>query len=335
VDHTSLAILLSLAASLCTATSSVCQRLGAAGQPRPSAGGFDPLLVFRLATRPVWLLGFAGMLAGFACQITALHFGPLALVQPILAVELLFVFGYLEVRAGSRPGVAWRDWLAAAAMSSGVAVFLLAASPSGGRPHAPAIAWWIAGAATVLVVSAVVAASRSRPAFRMAVSQPASKAVSQPASQPTAGGAPEAAWRAACLGIATGISWGFVAAVIKELSAHLAGGPAAIFSTWSVYALMVTGAAAMLLTAHAMAAGPLAASQPGFTIFDPVTATVLGVLLYGEQVRTAPLALTGEVLGLVALAIGARTLTRSPLLTPRPPGVQPKTACPQAEKPAE
>jgi hypothetical protein len=82
---------------------------------------------------------------------------------------------------------------------------------------------------------------------------------------------------------------------------------------------MVTGAAVMLLTAHAMAAGPLAASQPGFTIFDPVTATVLGVLLYGEQVRRTPLALTGEVLGLLALAIGARTLARSTLLTPPAP----------------
>jgi hypothetical protein len=64
-----------------------------------------------------------------------------------------------------------------------------------------------------------------------------------------------------------------------------------------------------------MAAGPLAASQPGFTILDPVTATVLGVALFGEQVRTTPLALTAEVGGLLALAIGVRTLTRSPLLS--------------------
>ena len=37
--------------------------------------------------------------------------------------------------------------------------------------------------------------------------------------------------RAAVLGAATGISWGFMAAVIKELSAHLGSGPGAVFST--------------------------------------------------------------------------------------------------------
>src|SRR5579863_5491120 len=98
-----LAIMLSLAASLCTATSSVCQRLGAQHLERDDGSqvrGFDAWLVFRLARQPTWLLGFGCMIAGFAFQVSALHFGPLALVQPILAVELLFVFGYLALRAG-------------------------------------------------------------------------------------------------------------------------------------------------------------------------------------------------------------------------------------------
>jgi hypothetical protein len=52
------AILLSLAASFCTATSTVCQRLGAHSLDVGETGvfGFDPMLVFRLARRPVWLL---------------------------------------------------------------------------------------------------------------------------------------------------------------------------------------------------------------------------------------------------------------------------------------
>jgi hypothetical protein len=68
-----LAIVLSLAAIVCTATSSVCQRLGArhleqCGEMR----GFDALLVFRLTRQPTWLLGFACMIAGFAFQVRAL-----------------------------------------------------------------------------------------------------------------------------------------------------------------------------------------------------------------------------------------------------------------------
>jgi drug/metabolite transporter (DMT)-like permease len=88
------AVLLALAASFCTATASVCQRLGARSH---EGAGFDVWLVFRLARRPVWLLGLASMTLGFVFQISALRFGPLALVQPVLALELLFVFGFMTV----------------------------------------------------------------------------------------------------------------------------------------------------------------------------------------------------------------------------------------------
>ena len=103
------AILLAVAASLCTATSSVCQRTGARSSP---PAGFDLWLVFRLARQPVWLLGIASMILGFVFQLTGLRYGDLALVQPILAAELLFVFGYLAL-AGSRR-IKPRDRLATA-----------------------------------------------------------------------------------------------------------------------------------------------------------------------------------------------------------------------------
>jgi drug/metabolite transporter (DMT)-like permease len=327
-----LAVVLALAASFCTAMSSVCQRRGARSF-EARARGFDLWLVFRLATRPAWVLGFFAMIAGFVLQVSALRLAPLALVQPILAAELLFVFGYLVVSHDrDRPGqpaerpsvtgrsdagrldpgrpdpgrldpgrldpgrpdpgrrnVGWRDWLAAAAMSAGLSVFLGAAAPSGGRPHASAMAWWLAGLATVAVAALVVAAA--------------------------GGGSPMR--RAAWLGIATGIGWGFVAAVIKELSSHVDGGLAAIFTTWSVYVLMAAGSAAMVLTSHAMAAGPLAASQPGFTVLDPVAASLLGVFLFREHVQASPLALTAEALGLIVAAIGAWALSGSDLIKDR------------------
>lgn len=86
------AVMLAVAASLCTAASSVCQRLGAgSGQ----AAGFDARLIARLARRPAWLLGIAAMVLGFIFQLTALRFGGLALVQPVLAAGPL---------AASQPG---------------------------------------------------------------------------------------------------------------------------------------------------------------------------------------------------------------------------------------
>ncbi|HVT71353.1 MAG TPA: DMT family transporter, partial [Trebonia sp.] len=156
------------------------------------------------------------------------------------------------------------------------------------RAHAPAALWWISGLATFAVVAVGVAVANR------------------------AGSPPR---RAALLGVATGVVWGFLAAVIKELSSHVDDGPAAVLGNWSAYVLVGVGAAAMLLASHAMTAGPLAASQPGFTLLVPVVAILLGVFLFGEQLRTSPAALAAEVIGLLVLAAGVWALSRSDLIT--------------------
>ena len=120
--------------------------------------------------------------------------------------------------------------------------------------------------------------------------------------------------RAAVLGCATGIAWGFVAAVIKELSSHLGAGIGAIASSWSLYVLLVVGAATMLLSSHALAAGPLAASQPGFTILDPFSASMLGLFLFGEHIQAGILDLAGEAVALAVVIAGASALSHSHLI---------------------
>jgi drug/metabolite transporter (DMT)-like permease len=305
------AVLLAIAASLCTATASVCQRAGARNTG-PAAGGFAARLIVRLARQPTWLLGIAAMIGGFIFQLTALHFGELGLVQPILAAELLFVFGYLAVAGSRRPKL--RDWLAVAGMSAGLGVFLRLAAPSGGRLHAPGHSWLLAGLVTggvVLTALAVAFGLRGR--------------------RGTSGSR-----RAAVLGSATGISWGFMAAVIKELSSHVGDGIGALVTTWSLYLLLAAGAATMLLASHALAAGPLAASQPGFTILDPLTAGLLGVFLFGEHIRTGAGALAGEALALAVVIAGAATLSRSCLLhddNPDPPHPAPPALTSAASSP--
>ena len=228
------AILLAVAASVCTATASLCQRKGAKDN---ETAGFDARLLVRLARQPAWLLGIAAMIGGFIFQITALRFGDLALVQPILAAELLFVFGYLAV-AGTRR-VTGRDLLAAAAMSAGIGVFLRLAAPSGGRLHAPGSSWLLAGLITAGVVLAALAV-----AFGLR-------------ARPGASGSR----RAAVLGSATGIAWGFMAAVIKELSSHLGDGIGALVTAWSLYLVLVAGAATML-PANAPDREPVTVGRP-------------------------------------------------------------------------
>jgi hypothetical protein len=70
----------------------------------------------------------------------------------------------------------------------------------------------------------------------------------------------------------------------------------------------------MLVAVLALEDGPLAASEPGFTILDPLAASLLGVFLFGEHIRTDAAALAGEALALAVVIVGAAALSRSSLI---------------------
>jgi drug/metabolite transporter (DMT)-like permease len=281
------AVVFAVIASFCTATSSVCQRLAAKTEP---IGRFGPGLILRLVRHPLWLAGIASMILGFGFQFAALHYGDLALVQPILGSELIFVFAYMALIGSVR--VRRRDWLAATAMAVGLGLFLFVASPHGGRLSASAISWWFAGISSLGLAIIVAGAASVR----------------------RRGHTPSPSRRAAILGVATGITWGFVAALIKELSSHTGGGWSGILGTWSTYAIIVIGAASVVLSAHALQAGPLAASQPGFTIVDPLIASLLGVFIFREQIHLAAGDLAVEIVAMAVLVGGVLVLSGSQLV---------------------
>jgi hypothetical protein len=85
-------------------------------------------------------------------------------------------------------------------------------------------------------------------------------------------------------------------------------------SSWSLYILIGGGAATLLIASHALASGPLAASQPGFTILDPLAASLLGMFLFGEHIQAGALNLAVETLALALLAGGILALSHSRLL---------------------
>src|SRR3984957_18012219 len=263
-------VALALMASVFTALASVAQRRAAA--PAPGENGLGLHLVHYLLHRPVWFLGIASMILGFAFQVAALRVGSLSLVQPIIATELLIVFAIIALR--NRHGVHSRDWLAALGMAVALGAFLVLARPTGGHDHASGSMWLLAGTATA-ALAGVLALMAFVPRKHRGPGKP--------------GPPPPPSRKAALLGIAAASGFGFVAAVIKELSTHFAQGPAAVFSNWSPYVLLLAGAASMFLASHAFQAGSLAASQPGLTIVDPLVASLLGVMLFGERLVLGPL----------------------------------------------
>jgi drug/metabolite transporter (DMT)-like permease len=282
-------ILLALAASVFTATSSVAQRLAAA--PAPNEMSFNLKLLGFLLHRKVWFFGILCMIAGFGFQVAALRKGDLALVQPVIATELLFVFAYLALR--DRHRVRGRDWLAAVGMAIALGIILYLANPSGGsESNATAWHWFLSAiavlaAVVVICVLSVVRFGRHKPSrVRKAV----------------------------LLSVAAGIAWGFVAAVIKELSTHIGQGPAAVFSNWSPYVLLLTGAGAMFILSNAFQAGPLAVTQPGLTLVDPLVASLLGITIFGEHLSNSSSHLAAEAVAAVFLVGSVILLSGSPLI---------------------
>ena len=122
-------IALALTASGFTAVASVAQRRAAS--PASADLQFNWRLVCYLLRRPVWFIGIASMICGFAFQVQALRSGSLSLVQPIIATELVLVFGIMAIHEGHR--VRAHDWLSALGMVVGLGAFLAIARPAGGH----------------------------------------------------------------------------------------------------------------------------------------------------------------------------------------------------------
>jgi hypothetical protein len=121
-------------------------------------------------------------------------------------------------------------------------------------------------------------------------------------------------WRTACLGAATGTSFGLTATLIKETAAQMSDrGIFGVVSTWQTYAAITFGVLGIVLMQAALHLGPLLAAQPGFTLMDPLVSILWGVLVYGELTRNG-LWLVPATLGAVAIALGVAMLARSPLL---------------------
>lgn len=286
---TTAAVVLGLMAGLFTAVASVAQRRAAA--PAPAELSLRPGLVGYLLHRPVWFLGITAMVLGFIFQVNALRVGTLSVVQPLVATELVIVFGLIASKDRGR--VQGRDWVSAAGIVVGLAGFLAVAHPEGGSLHADSTRWIAAAAGTTALaaLAAVVAFARFGRGHRSSSNR-----------------------RAAFLGVAAATGFGFVAAVVKELSTHLHQGFSAVISSWAPYALLLAGSVSMLLASSAFQAGSLAASQPALTLVDPIVASALGVLLFGDRIDLRPFDVLGEMLAVSVVIISVIVLSRSPLI---------------------
>src|SRR6516165_4626887 len=132
---TAIAVLAALAAAASFGVAAALQHRQA--RLTPDAGGVR--LLARLAAQPLWLAGIALAALAYGMQPLALAFGPLTLVAPIVATDLMFALP-VAARWSRRP-LGARAWLGCTLAAGGVAVFLAASPPSSGRSDAP-LGYW-------------------------------------------------------------------------------------------------------------------------------------------------------------------------------------------------
>jgi drug/metabolite transporter (DMT)-like permease len=285
-----LPVLLGFVAAFLFAASAALQRravLRAAdsdAEHRASTHRIPVLWLFRrLLRQRVWLAGWTTNLLGFASQAAALYFGSVALVQPLLVTQLLFALPMAS--AAMRQWPPFRDWLAALAISGGVALFL---SVEGAAP--------LEGEAdrSRLVVAIIVAVLTI--ATLLQIAQRRGPMV-----------------YSALVAASAGICYAMSAAMMKLTADSLVDdGVLATALDWPGYLLALTTFSGLVLGHQAYGSGSLSIAVAVMSTVNPVVSFTIGLLVFDAVPSTEAGPLAAVALSGVLLVAGAFGLSHSP-----------------------
>ncbi|KJE20555.1 hypothetical protein FF36_05147 [Frankia torreyi] len=277
--------LLGLGAAVCFGVAAVIQQRVAFRAPPGDV--LRLRLLLWLVRRPLWDFGVAIGALGSLLAGAALTHGAVALVEPLQICQLLFALPLAALLA--RRVVPRRDWLAAAATAVGLALFVFAGNPDAGDSEtATSGGWVLTGVLVGLIVFGAVWGTRGLAAVR----------------------------RAPLLAGAAGLLSALQAALVSA-AGHLltADGVNALARSWLPWAVAAVAVISALLAQSAYEMAPLPASLPASVSVEPLAGVAIGVGLLGGGLRLTPLAIAGELLGLIVMTVGVRALARSPLIT--------------------
>lgn len=276
-------MVLMLAAAFANASASVLQRR--ATKDEPDSRAFSLRMFLHLARRASWFLGITAMIVGFLLHAVSISLSRIALVQPLLVVELPLTLVLASLMFKLR--MSRRDMVAVGLQSVGLAAFVTCLSPVDGNPSAtPWQVWAIGGGANVAAVAVLVAL----------------------------GYLGRHEHRAALLGVATGAAFGLNSSLIAGVGSAVSHG-GNLFLTWQTYGVAVVGPTAFFLLQNALQSGNLVASQPGFTLANPLVSVTWGLFAFQERANTGAF-LIGVAAGAALIGVGTVLLSRSPLLDP-------------------
>jgi hypothetical protein len=257
----------------------------------------DLRLFADLAVNRLWLIGITVDIAASAMQAIALHFGPLALVQPILVLDLLFAVVITSALTRRRP-----DRVIGAGVlccTGGLVLFLAVA-----RPRSPAVSV----APTILLPLGVSIAGLIALCL--------------------------VAWRVSprrflpvATAFACGAIFGVTAFLLKEITQTIGLGFNPPSQQWPLYAFIVAEPIGFLLNQNAFQESSLIAPVLAIrTVTDPLVAIGIGLVWLNEQIASSPAVIAAEVVGLIIMSAGVVALAyRSPHVAAQSSGAPLKT----------
>lgn len=290
-----LAVLLALASALTVGLSTSLQHRAAHEAPADVGGGAG--LIAHLLRRPAWWTGQALGFLALVFHASALGFGPLALVQPIAIMGMVFA---PPIRAAmSRRWLPRPEAVAVIATFAGLLAFLVATAPE------ESVVTTGAGTYSIVAVLAVISACLVGLAGRVT----------------------DSGVRGFLLGCAAGLLFGSVAVCLK-IAIHGAEdhGIAGMLATPAPYAVVLMGLAGIAINQLAYRSARLSASMPALNIVNVLVALAIGYVVFEEVPRHTPVAVLVEVVAAVVIGWGLLQLARyeeevaEPATTPVAPG---------------
>lgn len=252
-------------------------------------GALSPRLMLDLLRRPAFVGALGLNAVGGAFQILALHLGSLAVVQPLIVLNLLFAVVIAAVTVRRRPPD--RTMLTGTiCCAGGIGGFLAIARPgsaAGAGTAGPGAALAL-GAGLGALLAACLAAARWGPR-RL---------------------------RPLWLALACGADFGVNALLMKVVPDTLRQGFAEPWRQWPLYMLVVVAPIGFILNQNAFQAGTLIAPVLAvITTADPLVAMALGRLLLGETIASSAAAVAAETAALAVMTAGIVALAhRAPHL---------------------
>lgn len=246
----------------------------------------DPRLLTRLVRRKKWVAGIVVGMVGAAMQGTAIATGLLIVVAPIFALHVAVALGFASFR--SKRALERRHWGALAMAVTGLATFLVAASPEE-TDSAASVPWAVPIGVVAIGVIAVRIVVGRLPAGRAALAM------------------------AAVAGLGFGVSDSMVKSFTDVADAD---GWSSVPSHWSLAAWGIFSTLSFWLSQSAHNMADITASLPATATLQPAVGALLGSLMFGETIRGGA-AIPVEVLAIAVLVTGVVLLASTPLPEPR------------------